>query len=108
MTKFETIGTQNLMASVDKRDAARRYQWSCDACCMRGIHLSCDRCAIEATYRNVVAAIETAQTQSQSQQSRDHKQDKHGKQSRKPQQSKGLNSAQMPDEIGLPIPTHRP
>lgn len=58
MTKFETIGTQNLANSITKADARKAFEWSCKCCCERGMHLDCDRCAIAVCYRNTIAIMD--------------------------------------------------
>lgn len=58
MTKFETIGIQNLAETTNKKEALRAYEWSCRCCCERGMHLSCDHCAISATYMSTIAIMD--------------------------------------------------
>lgn len=58
MTKFETVGTQNLAEATTKKEALRAFEWSCRCCCERGMHLQCDHCAIQATYRSTVAILD--------------------------------------------------
>ena len=58
MTKFETIGIQYQMESASKEEALRNFQHSCYCCCMKGMRIECDRCAIEATHKHVIATFE--------------------------------------------------
>lgn len=58
MTKFETIGSTYQLSAVTKDEALRAFQKSCHVCCMHGIRIDCDRCAIEHTHRMVLAAFD--------------------------------------------------
>ena len=59
MTKFEQVGI-NLQYSSDTKEIARqRFSRSCDCCIGRGLHIECDRCAIDTVHRLVIASFET-------------------------------------------------
>lgn len=58
MTKFETIGVQAQLDAEDKKEAMKRFMWSCSCCCYRGMKLDCDRCAIDHTHREVLASFD--------------------------------------------------
>ena len=59
MTKFETIGISYQMDARTKEEALRNFQHSCYCCCMRGMRIDCDRCAIAVAHNHVVAAFES-------------------------------------------------
>lgn len=59
MTKFETIGVSYQVESRTKEEALHNFQHSCYVCCMRGMHIECARCAIEAAHKHLIAAFET-------------------------------------------------
>jgi len=59
MTKFEQIGINYQFESSTKEEALRNFQHSCYCCCMRGMRIECDRYAIEATHKHVVATFES-------------------------------------------------
>ena len=58
MCKFETIGVERQYESASKYEADRNFRISCNICCNRGIHLSCDKCAIEVAHSLMVATFE--------------------------------------------------
>ena len=58
MTKFEQIGVNYQHAAQNKAEALRAFNHSCYCCCMRGMHIECDRCAISCAHSHVVAAFE--------------------------------------------------
>lgn len=58
MTKFETIGISYQVESVSKEEAVKNFQHSCYCCCMRGMRIECDRCAIAVAHKHVVATFE--------------------------------------------------
>ncbi len=59
MTKFETIGVELQHDSEDSRESVKRFLYSCRVCCTKGIHLECDRCAIAATHKMMLASFQT-------------------------------------------------
>ena len=59
MTKFEQVGISYQMESLTKQEALNNFQHSCYCCCMRGMRIECDRCAIAATHKHVVAVFES-------------------------------------------------
>ena len=63
MTKFEQVGINHLNESETKREAQRSFNWSCECCCTRGMHIECDRCAIAQCYQNTMAALDTIESQ---------------------------------------------
>lgn len=61
MTGFERRGCEFQMDSRTVSEARKNFAYSCDVCCSRGVRISCDRCAIAVTHKNVVAAIRDAE-----------------------------------------------
>lgn len=59
MTKFEQVGTTYQLESETVAEAMRKFQYSCDVCCCRGMNIPCDRCAIATANKMVVAALVT-------------------------------------------------
>ena len=59
MTKFEQRGVGLQVESGSKREAERKFGYSCDVCCSRGLRLECDRCAIKATHDLTIAYFAT-------------------------------------------------
>lgn len=55
MCKFETIGVERQYSSVTREDANRNFRISCNICCSRGMHLECDRCAINVAHDLMIA-----------------------------------------------------
>ena len=55
MTKFETVGVNYQYDAINKASANKAFQYSCRCCCQKGIHLECDRCAIEHAHSLVIA-----------------------------------------------------
>ena len=58
MTKFEQIGVNYQHAAQTKEEAIRNFKYSCNCCCHRGMHIKCDRCAIEYVHNLVIASFE--------------------------------------------------
>lgn len=58
MTKFEQIGISYQVESRTKEEALRNFQHSCYCCCMRGMRIECNHCAIEAAHKHLIAAFE--------------------------------------------------
>lgn len=59
MTKFEQRGVELQVESGSKREAERKFSYSCDVCCSRGLRIECDRCAIKATHDLTIAYFAT-------------------------------------------------
>ena len=59
MTKFEQVGVNMQYDSTTKEIAQKRFARSCECCCNKGLHIKCDRCAIEITHKLVIASFET-------------------------------------------------
>ena len=57
MTKFEQIGCQLQQSSDSIREACRRFNYSCQICCTRGVHIDCDHCAIQCVHQQTVACL---------------------------------------------------
>lgn len=55
MTKFETVGVNYQYEANSIHEANKKYAYSCNCCCSKGIHLSCEHCAIEQAHNMVVA-----------------------------------------------------
>lgn len=58
MTKFEQTGVNRQYESASKYESNRNYRISCSICCMRGMHLDCDKCAISVAHDLVIATFE--------------------------------------------------
>lgn len=58
MTGFERKGCELQMGCESVRQAVKTFEYSCNVCCMKGVRISCNRCAIAVTHENVVAAIQ--------------------------------------------------
>lgn len=59
MTKFEQVGVNMQYDTTTKEEAKRKFARSCECCCSKGLHIKCDRCAIETAHKLVVASFET-------------------------------------------------
>lgn len=59
MTKFEQVGVNYQNAAMTKEQARRSFDYSCNCCCNRGMHIYCDRCAIAAAHKLTIAALDT-------------------------------------------------
>lgn len=57
MCKFETVGTEKQYESASKYEADRNFRISCNICCSHGMHLECDKCAIEVAHSLVIASL---------------------------------------------------
>lgn len=55
MTKFEQVGINYQYDATSAREANKSFQYSCDCCCHKGMHLDCDHCAISHVHSLVVA-----------------------------------------------------
>ena len=58
MTKFEQIGINYQYDASTKEEANRAFKHSCKCCCNRGMHISCDKCAIARAHALVVACFD--------------------------------------------------
>lgn len=58
MTKFEQIGINYQYNADTKEEANRKFKYSCECCCNRGMHIECDHCAIACVYNLVIASFE--------------------------------------------------
>ena len=59
MTKFEQVGVNYQYSANSKEEAEASLRYSCRCCCERGMHIECDRCAIEQAHNLVVAAFDS-------------------------------------------------
>ena len=59
MTKFEQIVINFQHNAYTKEDAKRYFDYSCTCCCMRGMRIECDRCAIACAHKHVVATFDS-------------------------------------------------
>lgn len=59
MTKFEQVGINYQYEACTKEEANRSFQYSCDCCCNRGMHIDCDHCAISCVHSLVIASFES-------------------------------------------------
>lgn len=58
MTKFEQRGVTFQYRADSKSKAIKAFEYSCEACCCRGMHISCDDCAIKVAHGNVMAILD--------------------------------------------------
>ena len=58
MSKFEQVGVNMQYEASTKEIAIQKFSRSCDCCCNKGLHINCDRCAIETAHRLVIASFE--------------------------------------------------
>ena len=58
MTKFEQIGVSYQHNACSVEDANRLFARSCNVCCIRGMQLQCDKCAISHVHKLVVATFD--------------------------------------------------
>ena len=58
MTKFEQIGVNMQYESETREKAIKKFSRSCECCCTKGMHISCDMCAIETVHKLVMASFE--------------------------------------------------
>lgn len=58
MTKFEQNGVNIQHECFTKGVAIERFKRSCNICCLHGLHIECDKCAIAAAHNMVIAAID--------------------------------------------------
>lgn len=57
MTKFETVGINNLYAAHNLNHLKNNFAYSCNVCCNQGLRLECDRCAISVTQQLLAATM---------------------------------------------------
>lgn len=50
MSKFEQIGVDRQLAATSRGAAEKCFEMSCKICCVRGIAISCERCAIACAH----------------------------------------------------------
>ena len=58
MTKFEQNGVSIQHECHTKGMAVERFKRSCNICCLHGLHIECDKCAIAVAHTMVIAAID--------------------------------------------------
>lgn len=57
MTKFEQVGVNYQYAASNIHQAQKSFQYSCHCCCVKGMRIECDHCAIEVAHNLVVASF---------------------------------------------------
>ena len=55
MTKFESVGINYQYDAGSIEQANKAFEYSCNCCCHKGMHIDCDRCAIAHVHNMVVA-----------------------------------------------------
>lgn len=60
MTSFEQKGVQMQLRARNRKDAQRKFEYSCTSCCRLGLRIDCDRCAISVAYDTSVSAFDAA------------------------------------------------
>jgi hypothetical protein len=58
MTKFEQVGVNMQYEADTKQEARQKLSRSCECCYNRGMHIECDRCAIETVHKLVMASFD--------------------------------------------------
>lgn len=58
MTKFERIGVNYQNEAESKKQAQKSFDYSCNCCCTRGMHLDCDKCAIALAHHLTIACFD--------------------------------------------------
>lgn len=55
--KFIEIAIRYQQNSSTIEEATKMFNRSCDICCLRGLHLDCDHCQIEAVHKMTVSIL---------------------------------------------------
>ena len=58
MNKFEQNGVNIQNECHTKGMAIERFKKSCNICCLHGLHIECNRCAIAVAHNMAIAAID--------------------------------------------------
>ena len=58
MTKFEQVGINIQYSAISKEDALKKFEYSCNVCCTRGMRIDCDHCAISCVHQQIIATFE--------------------------------------------------
>lgn len=53
MTAFESRGVELQQSSMSRSQSEKRFEYSCDLCCKRGLRIECDRCAIHVVHSQI-------------------------------------------------------
>ena len=59
MTKFEQIGVNMQYEAINKNEAINKFSRSCECCCNKGLHINCNRYAIDTVHKLVIASFES-------------------------------------------------
>ena len=59
MTKFEEVGVEFQLNSRTIGWANKSFEYSCEVCCRKGIHIKCSHCAIAEMNALVIAALKS-------------------------------------------------
>lgn len=59
MTKFEQNGVNTQFRAFCKEWAVKKFTQSCHICCLHGLQIKCDRCAISVAHEAVISALST-------------------------------------------------
>ena len=57
-TKFEQVGINIQYSAISKEDALKKFEYSCNVCCTRGMRIDCDHCAIACVHQQIIATFE--------------------------------------------------
>lgn len=57
MTKFEQIGVEYQHEACTCHEANKSFKRSCECCVLKGMNISCDRCAIKQAHLQTIACI---------------------------------------------------
>jgi len=61
VTKFESKGVELQQEAVSKFQAEKRFSYSCSMCCRFGLHIECDRCAINVVHSQMIKVFQNAE-----------------------------------------------
>lgn len=57
MTKFEQVGVNYQYDADTIKQANKSFAYSCNCCCIKGMRIDCDKCAIAHVHNLVVACL---------------------------------------------------
>ena len=59
MTKFEQIGVNLQNNSASRAEAKKKFAYSCMTCCLRGLRIQCDCCAISTAHQMTIGYFDS-------------------------------------------------
>ena len=64
MTYFESKGVEIQGNCLNEFQARKQFERSCECCCMRGLRINCDSCAVKAAHEQVLDAFASSKLSS--------------------------------------------